>query len=56
MSVSSVLWKSDRAYVLCNDNVKQVGNVVYLPIYMMMFIQKEQALPTRYKIDLTGLE
>ena len=34
---------------------QQVGKVTYLPIYMTMFIQKEQQLPTNYKIDLSGL-
>lgn len=32
-----------------------MGKVTYLPIYMTMFIQKEQQLPTNYKIDLSGL-
>lgn len=44
-----------QAYVLCNDNVKQVGKIIYLPIYMLMFLKKEQALPAQYKIDLSGI-
>ena len=53
--LNSTTYKIPRGYVLCNDNVKQVGKVTYLPIYMTMFIQKEQQLPTNYKIDLSGL-
>lgn len=32
-----------------------VGKITYLPIYMLMFIKKEQKLPTKYSIDLSGL-
>lgn len=53
--MNSSTYNIPKAYVLCNDNVKQVGKITYLPIYMLMFIKKEQPLPTRYKIDLTGL-
>lgn len=38
-----------------NDNVKVAGSTTYLPIYMTMFIIKEQPLPTTYKLDLKGL-
>ncbi len=53
--MSSLTYQIPKAYVLCNDNVKQMGKIIYLPIYMLMFIEKEQALPTSYKIDLFGL-
>jgi len=53
--MNSTAYQIPKAYVLCNDNVKQVGNITYLPIYMLMFIKKEQPLPTHYKIDLGGL-
>ena len=53
--VSSATYNISKAYVLCNDNVKKVGNITYLPIYMLMFIQKHQQLPTHYAVDLTGL-
>lgn len=45
----------ERAYVLCNDNVKTVGNVVYLPVYMAMFIRKTEVPDMVYKVDLSGL-
>ncbi len=53
--MNSTVYQIPKAYVLCNDNVKQVGKITYLPIYMLMFIKKEQPLPTHYKIDLGGL-
>ena len=45
------------AFVFQNDNVRADGRVVYLPIYMLMFLQKEQ-LPESmiYKPDLSGLQ
>lgn len=45
-----------HAYVLCNDNVKVDGRIVYLPIYMAMFIQHVQPQPLKYDIDLSGLQ
>ena len=54
--MNSTTYNLPKAYVLCNDNVRQTGKVAYLPIYMTMFIKKEQQLPTNYKIDLTGLK
>lgn len=53
--MNSTTYHISQAYVLCNDNVKQVGKIAYLPIYMLMFLKKEQPLPTKYKIDLSGL-
>ena len=53
--MSSNTYQISKAYVLCNDNVKRVGKITYLPIYMLMFIEKEQSLPTQYSIDLSGL-
>lgn len=41
-----------KAYVLCNDNVKIVGGITYLPIYMVMFIKKATiSSPLIYRID-----
>jgi len=45
-----------RAVVLCNDNVKVRGAVVYMPIYMLMFMEKvKDEGPKIYKLDLEGL-
>ena len=44
------------AYVFQNDNVKVDGKVVYLPVYMLMFLQKEMDnAPQIYKVNLDGL-
>lgn len=45
-----------RAIVLCNDNIKVVNKVIYAPIYMLMFIQKQpKATSLIYSPDLAGL-
>lgn len=31
-----------EAFVFQNDNVRVDGRIVYLPVYMLMFLQKEQ--------------
>ncbi len=43
------------AIVLNNDNLRVAGRIVYAPVYMAMFLQKEQTAPAFYKVDLTGL-
>lgn len=44
------------AYVFQNDNVRVDGRIVYLPVYMLMFLQREDpAVPQVYKLDLEGL-
>ena len=53
--VRTTTYQISKAIVLCNDNVKKVGKITYLPIYMLMFIKREQQLPTQYTIDLSGL-
>ncbi len=45
-----------QAYVLSNGNLAVKGNVVYLPIYMLMFIQKHPAVEKQiYHFDLSNL-
>lgn len=44
-----------RALVLCNGNVKVDGKVVYMPVYMLMFLEKEEAVDVNYKLDLSDL-
>lgn len=41
--------------VFNNDNLRKVGNVVYAPVYMVMFLEKVATAPTFYKVDLSGL-
>ena len=44
-----------EAIVFCNDNLHTAGNIVYAPIYMVMFLQKKQLGNFVYKVDLSGL-
>ena len=44
-----------KAIVFNNDNLQVVGKIVYAPIYMVMFLEKNNIAPTYYKVDLTGL-
>lgn len=45
------------ACVFQNDNIRVDGRIVYLPIYMLMFLQKKE-LPESliYTLDLSGLQ
>lgn len=53
--MESDIYNIKRAYVLCNNNLRVNGNVVYLPIYMAMFIKKSVMPNLTYKVDLEGL-
>lgn len=44
-----------EAVVFGNDNLKMTGRVVYAPVYMAMFLEKNNAAPLYYKVDLSGL-
>lgn len=45
----------EYAYVFSERNVEVSGKKVYLPIYMMMFLENEKMADTIYKLDLSGL-
>ena len=44
-----------EAVVFNNDNLCVKDNIVYAPIYMVMFIEKKNEVPTYYKVDLSGI-
>lgn len=44
-----------EAIVFNNGNLRVDGKVVYAPIYMTMFLEKDNNAPVYYKVDLTGL-
>ncbi len=44
-----------EAVVFNNDNLHVKGKIVYAPIYMAMFIEKNDTAPTYYKVDLSGI-
>lgn len=46
-----------EAYVFHNGNVSTAGKVAYLPIYMLMLVEKEKsAAEMIYRIDLSMLQ
>ena len=45
-----------QAVVFNNDNLKTDGKLVYAPIYMTMFLQRNNDAPTYYKPDLRMLQ
>lgn len=44
-----------QAVVFNNDNLRTVDKVIYAPVYMVMFLEKNNTAPTYYKVDLSGL-
>ena len=60
-ALSNVLANEDydipEAYVFQNDNVSKVGKITYYPIYMLMFVEKQdQSGDMVYTIDLGPLQ
>ena len=60
-ALSNVLANEDydipEAYVFQNDNVSQTGKITYYPIYMLMFVEKQdQSGDMVYTIDLGLLQ
>ncbi len=45
-----------EALVLNNDNLTVEGRISYLPVYMVMFLEKEKLAAQIYKIELDGLK
>jgi len=46
----------EQAYIFCNDNVRESGRLLYLPIYMVMFLERQTPINIVYKVDLSGLQ
>lgn len=44
-----------EAVVFNNDNLHVAGKIIYAPIYMAMFLEKNNAVPAFYKVDISGL-
>lgn len=49
-------YKLPEAIIFCNDNLHVDNRLVYAPVYMVMFLEKSNAVPTSYKIDLSMLQ
>lgn len=45
-----------EAIVFNNDNMRVEGKIVYAPVYMTMFLERDHTAPTYYKVDLSGLQ
>lgn len=45
-----------KAFVLCEGNIRRKGNVIYAPVYMTMFIKKDDGGVGLYDIDLSALQ
>ena len=45
-----------EALVLNNDNLTVEGRISYLPVYMVMLLEKEKLAPQTYKIELNRLK
>ena len=48
-------YKIKEAYILSEGNIEIEGKRVYMPIYMIMFLENTELTNTIYKIDLDGL-
>ncbi len=54
--INNADYEISQAYVLCNNNISVDGKIVYLPIYMITFMDKEQTTDLIYNINLEGLK
>lgn len=36
-------------------DVPEAGKIIYAPIYMAMFLEKNNTAPAFYKVDISGL-
>lgn len=45
-----------KAFVFCQENIQVKNRLVYLPIYMLMFLQYDKNDDLTYRFDLTGLK
>jgi len=58
-ALSNVLSNADydipRAFVLCQDNIRTRDKIVYLPIYMTMFLKRQQPDEQTIRFDASGL-
>lgn len=44
-----------EAVVFNNDNLHVAGKITYAPIYMVMFLERDNLAPAFYKVDISGL-
>ena len=44
-----------EALVLNNDNLSVDGRITYVPVYMVMFIEKSDPTVTQFRVDISGI-
>ena len=54
--MASTEYEIPMGLVLCNGNVEMKDKVVYMPIYMLMFLEKELVMDVTYRLDLSDLK
>lgn len=55
--LNNALYTIHKAYVFSNENVEVNGRIIYYPIYMTMFIKREELSQDMiYRIDLSALK
>ena len=52
--VNNAELKIEKGIVYNNSNLKKVGKILYLPIYMIMFLKDKQDSSLIYKPDLSA--
>lgn len=45
-----------EAIVFQNENLHMKGKIIYAPIYMVMFLEKDNTAPEHYTVDISGLQ
>ena len=53
--MSNQSYQIPEAIVFSNENLPYSDKVMYLPVYMAMFIEKQTPVDITYKVDLSGL-
>ena len=53
--MSNQNYQIPEAIVFSNENFRQSDKVMYLPVYMALFLEKQNPVDTTYKVDLSGL-
>ena len=53
--MSNQNYQIPEAIVFSNENFHQSDKVMYLPVYMAMFLDKQTPVDITYKVDLSGL-
>jgi len=55
--ISNPDYQIDQAFVFSNENIKKEDKIVYMPMYMLMFIEKE-SIPENmvYEVDVSALQ